>query len=195
MVEESFFVCFLGIPSCAAAYSASTDRRCHMAIREFTRGVKASAWIGGGIGLVALTVVHFAVGSPLAVFRLLGAGEVLPPLWMLGFFWMAFPVLCGFCAGSLFSRLYGAAPAEAAFWRGCTFLTLSFMCALAWYALLFGKCSLFFSGLCLVVAAVTSSICALSWHSITVGCTLLAAGNALWYVILFFMQIAVVLHN
>ena len=166
-----------------------------MAIKDITPQGRSYALIGGIVGLLAVVSVRFAMGSPWTVFHRLDAAAVLPPLWLLGLVWIALPVLCGLAAGALLGRLYGAAQAEAAFWRGCTFLVLSLLCALAWYILLFGKCSLFFSGLCLVAAAFAAFLCVLSWRAISVGCTLIVAANALWYVILFFMQLAVVLHN
>ncbi len=153
------------------------------------------ALIGGVMGLLAVLTMRFAIESPWTVYHRLGAAEVLPPLLLLGLVWLALPILCGLAAGWLLSRLHRAADAEAAFWRGCTCLVLSLMCAMAWYALLFGKCSLFFSGLCLIGAILLSVLCALSWRALSVGVTLLAAGNALWYILLFLMQLAVVLHS
>ena len=168
-----------------------------MAIKEISPTGRSYALIGGAIGLLAALTVRFAMGSPWTVLHRLNAADVLPPLWLLGLLWFAFPVLCGLSAGALMSRLCGVARAEADFWRGCTFLVLSLLCAFAWYILLFGKCSLFFSGLCLLAAACASLLCVLSWRLISRGrvCTLIVAVNALWYVLLFFMQLAVVLHN
>ncbi len=166
-----------------------------MSLTEVVPRGRGYALAGGAVGLLAVISVRFAIGSPLTVFRLLDAGSVLPPLWLLGLIWTAFPILCGFAAGILYAKLHRAAQAEALFWRGCTCLVLSLLCALSWYVLLFAKCSLFFSGLCLVAAALTAGLCALSWRTLSVGCTLLTAGHTLWYVILFFMQIAVALHN
>ena len=168
-----------------------------MAIKEISPTGRSYALIGGAVGLLMTMAVRFAMGSPWTVFHRLNAADVLPPLWLLGLLWFAFPVLCGLAAGALMSRLCGVARAEADFWRGCTFLVLSLLCAFAWYILLFGKCSLFFSGLCLLAAACASLLCVLSWRAISHGCvcTLIVAANALWYVIIFFMQLAVVLHN
>ena len=166
-----------------------------MAIKEISPKGRSYALIGGAVGLLAVLTVRFAMGSPWTVLHRLNAADVLPPMWFLGLVWFAFPILCGLAAGVIPSRLCGVARAEADFWRGCTFLVLSLLCAFAWYILLFGKCSLFFSGLCLMAAAFFSFLCALSWRTVSVGCALLVAGNGIWYILVLLMQLAVVLHN
>ncbi len=166
-----------------------------MGSKRVTGEGRTSALIGGAVGLLAVIIVRFATETPWTVYHRLSAGDVLPPLWLLALAWFALPVLCGLAAGLLYGSLHRAPDAEAAFWRGCTCLVLSLMCALAWYTLLFGKCSLFFSGLCLVAAMLFSVLCVLSWRVLSVAATLLVCGNVLWYLILFLMQLAVALHT
>ncbi len=153
------------------------------------------ALIGGIIGFLTVLTVRFIIGSPRMVIHALNAGGILPPLWLLSLIWFAFPTQCGLSAGLLLSRLQHAAEREAIFWRGCTALVLSFMCAAAWYALLFGKCSLIISGICLMAAIFLSVLCAISWSTLSGGAGLIMAGNALWYTVLLLLQIAVALRT
>ncbi len=162
-------------------------------VTTITQTGRSGALVGGLIGLLIPLFVRFVTGSPWTVIHRFSAGEILPPLWFLGLLWFALPTLCGLAAGGLWAELHHAAEREASFWRGCTCLVLSLMCASAWYALLFGKCSLFFSWLCLLAAAVLSVLCAISWKGLSGGASLLVAGNALWSLILLFFQLTVVL--
>ncbi len=162
--------------------------------KKITPRGRGCALVGGGVGLLSLLVARLATGSPWAVFHHFAAGDVLPPLWLLSLLWFALPALGGAAAGVLFSCLGHAAEREACFWRGCTCLVLSFLFASAWYALLFGKYSLFFSGLCLLAAALLSFLCAVSWRTLSVGASLVIAANALWYLMLLIWQISVALH-
>ncbi len=155
---------------------------------------RTCALIGGGVALVTLLTVRFVAGSPWVVLHRFSAGTVLPPLWLLGLVWFALPILCGWEAGLLFSKISHAAEREAAFWRGCTALVLSLMCASAWYVLLFGKCSLFFSGLCLPGAAILSLFGCVSWKDLSRGAVIVTTLHALWYLLLLILQLAVALH-
>ncbi len=177
------------------AYSAQMKNGgVSMAVKKLTPQRRTYAIVGGITGFLSVATVRFAVGGPWTVYHRLNAGAVLPPMWILGFLWFSLPVLCGFAAGLLLSGLHGAADAEAACWRGCTCLALAWECALSWYALLFGKCSLAFSLVCLLAAACLSVLCALSWRRLSIGTALLSVGNALWYLLLLLMQLSVVLH-
>ncbi len=165
-----------------------------MAHKSITPRGRTSALIGGGIGGLAVLTVRFVTESPWTVFHRLSAGDILPPLWLLGLLWFAIPILCGLGAGLLWADIPASGEAGASFWRGCTCLVLSLMCMLAWYALLFGKCSLFFSGLCLLAAMLCSCLCVLAWKSFSIGAVLLVGGNTLWCLALFLMQLGVALH-
>ncbi len=164
-----------------------------MPAQKITPMGRTYALIGGAIGLLTVVTVRFVTESPWVVFHHLNAGDALPPMWLLSLFWFSLPILCGLAAGVLLASVRHIAEREAAFWRGCTCLVLAIMCAFSWYALLFDKCSLLFSGLCLVAAALLSLACALSWRTLSSVATLLLAANALWYLTIFLLQLAVVL--
>ena len=72
-----------------------------MAIKEISPTGRSYALIGGAVGLLMTMAVRFAMGSPWTVFHRLNAADVLPPLWLLGLLWFAFPILCGLAAGAL----------------------------------------------------------------------------------------------
>lgn len=154
---------------------------------------RTAALIGGGIGLISVLLLRFATTSPWIVLHRLNAGCVLPPLWLLSCLWIACFVLLGAAAGVILSTDAGGA-AETAAWRGCTFLVLSVMLTFAWYTLLFAKFSLFVSWLCLPVGLVLAVLCGISWWQVRPAASLVAFGYALWLLLIFFWQIAVLVH-
>lgn len=156
---------------------------------------KIAALVGGGLALAAAFLVRLSVGSPLAAIRFLAADRLLPPLWLMGLLWLLGLFLLGVVGGLAIASTGCGGQREALLWRGCTCLLLTVVFSLIWYALLFGKFSLFFSWICLPLAAAVAVLCFLSWRRPLGWAALVPAGYALWSVILFLLQFAVMLHN
>ncbi len=171
-----------------------------VSIQKRTTATQRTATLVGAVcGLVSVLLVRFAAGSPLTALHRLDAAHVLPPLWLVSLCYLGWFVLLGGAVGYLLSGIGGAfchGPAEeATLWRGCTCLSLAIMLTFMWYALLFGKFCFIFSLLFLPLACGMAILCAAAWRSIAKGASLLAVGYALWLLLLFFWQVAVILHN
>ena len=163
--------------------------------KYFVKFHKTYTLIGGGTGLLGAVCVRMAVGNPLPVLRLLGADAILPPLWLMGLLWLAGYILIGCAAGYILSCPSGGAYRDLLRWRGMTFLVVAVTFSFAWYSLLFGSFLLIPSWRCLFLAAGAGTLCTLSWLP---ACKLpagVSAGVTLWFIILFLVQFAVILHN
>ncbi len=164
---------------------------------RMSRFHKITTLLGGGLSLAAAILVRLLTENPRLVLHRLAAGCHLPPLWFLGFVWLAGFCLLGAAMGFLLGNLCcgGSTHREALLWRGSTCLILALVISLVWYVLLFGKFSLFFSWLCLPLAMALALLCALSWWRLSRGASLILGGYALWMLCLFLLQFAVMLHN
>ncbi len=152
--------------------------------------------IGGGIGVGLLLFGRLLCESPRVAWHRLGCGAVLPPLWLLGCLYLAWGFLLGATAGYLIAGGGTAsrrtAGGEAALWRGCTALCLTYMLTLGWYLLFFGKCSLLISLLCLVLTGAAAAAGAVSLGGLSLVGAVIPGGYVLWVVYLLFSQIAVI---
>ena len=151
------------------------------------------ACIGAGAVTAAVLLTRVAVGSPWEVLHRLSTATLLPPLWLMSLLWVASFVLVGGAAGILLSSPEGSAVRQAHLWRGSTFLSLAVVFALAWYTLLFGKHWLLLSALLLLLAAAASLICAISWRAACGRGWIAPLAYALWQILLFLLQLAVLL--
>ena len=156
---------------------------------------KTSMLIGGGVGVLAAVSVAAAVGSPLPVLRFLGAEALLPPLWLVGFLWLAGYVLLGAAAGDALACPKGGPYRETPLWRGMTFLVLEAVFSLAWYSLLFGSLLLLPAWLCLAAAVAAGVLCILSWFRSHCPAALICGGVTVWLLYLALCHAAVILHN
>ncbi len=156
---------------------------------------RVSAAVGGGVAVLVTVSVRVAVGGPVELFHYLGAGEVLPPLWLMGLLWLGGFFVIGATVGVLIISPRRCGGREADVWRGCTCLVLSLGAALMWYTLLFGKGSLFFSWLCLPVAIVAGIPGVTAWYRADRHAAVAAGGWILWMALLFLAQFAVMLRN
>lgn len=156
---------------------------------------KTSWLLGGGAGiLLALLPLWFA-GKPLPILYLLGADTLLPPLWLMGLLWLGVYALLGAAAVLALACQSRGSHADALLWRGMTFLVVEITFSLAWYSLLFGSFLLLPSWLCLVGAAVSGTLCLLSWLPLRNLSALLSLAGILWHIWLLLLQLAVILHN
>ena len=158
-----------------------------------SRSLPLSALLGGGVTLTVALLTRMTVGSPLTVIHKLEAVLTLPPLWLMGLFWLFSFALVGGSAGYLLSCPNGGPHKEVLLWRGSTFFVLGVTLALVWYTLLFGKFCLLPSWLCLVLSAVASVVCALSWMQIKTAAAVAVFLFFLWQLYLVLMHLAVLL--
>lgn len=158
------------------------------------RKPKLPMLIGGGVALAAALLTRLTVGTPVTAIHKFEAFLSLPPIWFMGLLWLASFALTGAFAGELLSSPCLPPRDEALAWRGATALVLALVFSLVWYTLLFGKCFLLASWLCLLLSAAAAVWCALSWLQVKRGASLVMFGFFLWQMILFFLQLAVLLH-
>ena len=156
---------------------------------------KTYAWIGGGAGLLAAISVAATVGSPLPILRLLGAGEILPPVWILGLLWLTGYGILGGAAGYALACVVGRASREVWIWRGLTFLVVEITFSFAWYSLSFGSFHLLSAWICLVLGVAAGCICTVSWLPVRRVPALLCGGVTLWLAYLALCHLVVILHN
>ncbi len=157
--------------------------------------VRLAALIGGGVAVAAALLVRLAAGGAWSMVHHLGAGEVLPPLWILGCLWLGGFFAVGAAIGGLVVAPSRGAAIEADMWRGCTCAVISLSGALIWYMLLFGKGALFLSWLCLPVALVVMLPGVISWSRVSAAATVVAVGWGLWIIMIFAGQLVVMLHS
>ncbi len=150
--------------------------------------------VGAAVGALAALTLRAVTADPLTTLHRLCALDVLPPLWLMSALWLAWAALLGGAMAHALVRA-GQGGAATAAWRGSTCLCLSAMTAAAWYALLFGKGALLLSWLCLLASALAAALAALSWAKCASVPAILTAAFALWSILLFFLQLAVMLHN
>ena len=135
-----------------------------------------------------------AAGSPLPVLRLLGADALLPPLWLVGFFWLTAYVLVGGAAGCLAACPIRGGQRAAYLWRGGTFLALAVGLSFCWYSCLFTSFFLLFSWLCLLSAVGFAFLGALAWWRLNRLCALAVGAMGMWFFCLSLLQLALLLH-
>ena len=156
---------------------------------------KTYAWIGGGAGLLFGISVAATVGSPLPVLHLLGAGEILPPIWILGLLWLGGYGILGAAAGYVLACAACQPSREVLVWRGLTFLVVEVTFSFAWYSLSFGSFHLAPAWICLLLAVAAGIVCTVSWLFARRGPALLCGGVTLWFVYLVLCHLVVILHN
>ena len=156
---------------------------------------KTSWLLGGGAGILLALFPLWFVGTPLPILYLLGADTLLPPLWLMGLLWLGVYALMGAAAVLALAGQSRGSHADALLWRGMTFLVVEITFSLAWYSLLFSSFLLLPSWLCLVGAAVSGTLCLLSWLPLRNLSALLSLAGILWHIWLLLLQLAVILHN
>lgn len=161
--------------------------------RYFGKLHKTYALIGGGAVLLSALCLCLTVGSPLPILRLLGAGALLPPLWIVGLLWLFGYALAGASAGYVLACAGKGASRSAHGWRGVTFLTLEVTLSFAWYSLLFQSFLLLPSWFCLLLAVGAGFACTLSWFSVSRPAAVASGGLTLWFFCLLLIQLAVML--
>ena len=156
---------------------------------------KTYALIGGGAGLLMAVSVTATAGNPLPILRLLGADALLPPLWLMGIFWLAGYTLLGAAAGYALACPGGGHSREAALWRGLTFLVVEVTFSFAWYRLFFGSFLLLPAWLCLAVGVAAGAVCFLSWLRTHPLPAWVCGGVTVWLICLLLCHVSVILHN
>ena len=166
-----------------------------MAFGKLGRYVTPHSWIGGGCTLAAALAVCIRVGSPLPVLHRLGAGDLIPPLWLMGTLWLLGMFAVGWAFGCLLGMQTGGPVRDALKYRGSTCLVIAMVFALLWYELLFCSLSLLFSWLCLAVAIGTAVLCALSWWRLCRPVACITVAFSLWRLWLFLLQLGIMLRT
>lgn len=161
--------------------------------KHFGKTHRTYGLIGGGAVLLAAICLCLTVGSPLPVLRLLGAGALLPPLWIMGLLWLCGYALAGASAGWALACAGRGASRSAQCWRGLTFLVLEVTFSFAWYSLLFQSFLQLPSWLCLFLTVGAGIACTLSWFSVSKTAAVAVAGLTLWFFCLLLVQLAVML--
>ena len=156
---------------------------------------KTYVLIGGCGGIFGGIAVAATVGSPLPVLRLLGAGEILPPLWLMGLIWLAGYGLLGAAVGLVLGGSSGNPCRDAPAWRGLTFLTVEVTFSFAWYSLSFGSFLLLPAWICLVLGVAAGTACTASWFRVHRMSAIICIGVTLWFVYLVLCHLVVILHN
>ncbi len=179
------------------AYTGSDARgvRCVKMTKHFGKFHKTYTLIGGGAGLLTAVSLRATVGSPLPVLRLLDAGAILPPLWIMGLLWIAAYAVAGGAAGYILACGSGGSHGDSLRWRGMTFLVVEVTFSYAWYSLLFGSFLPFPAWICLALAVAAGGLCAISWMPVQKLSALASAGVTLWLLCLLLTHLAVILHN
>ncbi len=199
-MRESFFV-FQGfavlIPAPSPAYNGASRPRGKGTVGKGMKSMgslqRTGVLAGSGLGLAAGIALRGAAGSPLPVLRLLGANALLPPLWLMGLFWLAGYILVGGAAGYLASCPMRGGRREAYLWRGGTFLALAIGMSFCWYSCLFASFLLLISWLCLLASVCFALLCALSWWRLNRLCALSVGFVGGWFLCLSLLQLAVLL--
>ncbi len=153
------------------------------------------AWIGGGCTLAAAIAVAIRVGSPIPVWHRLDAGDILPPLWLMGTLWLVGMFAVGWAFGCLLGMRAGGPVRDALKYRGSTCMVLAVVFALLWYELLFCSLRLMFSWLCLAVALIASTLAVLSWWRLCRPVACVTVGFCVWLVWLFLLQLGIMLRT
>ena len=152
-------------------------------------------WLGGGLAAGVALAIRLWAGSPHTLIHALGAGALIPPVWLLGLLWLAGFFLFG-CAGGLVLCDRGGGPARSVWrFRGGMYFLLSLFLGLLWYPLLFRAQALWLSWLMLGLCIVMAVLCLFSWVRVRRICLLFGGLYILWLVFLFFLQLAVNLHG
>ena len=201
--RENPFLFFIGIPRRAAAYPPSPqhtmehydegDRTVGMGMKSVSRLQKTGMAVGGGAGLLGAVALRGAAGSPVPVWRLLGADALLPPLWLMGLVWLAVYVLAGGAAGYLATCSAAGGRREALLWRGGTFLALALGLSFCWYSCLFASFLLLLSWICLAAAVFFAVLSTVTWWQLSRPCALAVGLMGAWFLCLALVQFALLL--
>ena len=150
--------------------------------------------IGGGVLVLIAICVKNAVQSPYVLLHRTESLVLLPPLWILGFFWFGSFFILGGAMGEMLSRDHLPLDQSVRKYQGAMFLVLSISFSFTWYLLLFGPESLFLSWLVCGLAIIFGLIGSACWLPISKGCAALVAFVFVAYILLFILQFMVMLH-
>lgn len=164
-----------------------------MALGKLGRLSTPHSWVGGGCTLAAALVVCIRVGSPLPVLHRLGAGDLVPPLWIMGALWLLGMFAVGWASGCLWGMRPCDPVRDALRYRGLTCMVIALVLTLLWYELLFCSLSLLLSWLCLAAAIAMTVLCVLSWWRLLFPVVCVTAGFAAWLAWLFLLQLGIML--
>lgn len=148
---------------------------------------------GGGICAAFALAVRGIAAEPYFVWRLLSSAGGFPPLWLSSLLWLSVNFLTGALLGHILSGSSCGGRACATF-KGGIFLVLSLTVGLMWYCLLFGGRSFVFSLLLLLAACISCIICGAYLWGTEALAAIVSFGIALWYLLVFFVQLKAVLY-
>ena len=164
-----------------------------MVMGKWGRYCTPHSWIGGGCALAVSLAVAIRVGSPLSALHRLDAGDIVPPLWIMGTLWLLGMFAVGWSFGCLLGMRSGGPVQDALKYRGSTCMVLAVVLALLWYELLLCTLSLLLSWLCLAVATVTTVLAVLSWWRLCRPVACITGGFGVWLLWLLLLQLGVML--
>lgn len=137
-------------------------------------------------------------GSPFEMIHKLNVGNILPPMWLWGFFTLIWGFLGGYAAGLIiFEAVRNKAHSEreiCAYKGGLFFLAALFFFVLH-YPLFFVGEKLFVALLAVLIAAACACLCAFFWSRIAAFATVIMASYAFWLFYVVFVTLSIIVQN
>ena len=149
---------------------------------------------GGGLLLLIAFLIKNTFPSPYILLHQTESLMVLPPLWILGIWWMAGYFLVGCVAGQIFSLKALSPTADIKRYQGGMCMILAVVCSFLWYALLFGTEAFLFSWLMCGMAFAFLCLCLKAWICVPHGCAWWLLPVTISSLLLFVLQFMVMLH-
>ena len=156
--------------------------------------------IGFLFGLISLAIfigVRLFGNDPYEMIHKFDSSGVIPPLWLLNLLSFVWGFLIGYGAGLVFDRILcggESITSEISAYRGGLFFLVSFFLSQMWYSVFFDGEHLVLAILLIVIALVSSIVCAFFWYSVLKLSSLILGAYGLWQFYLFILNASVILY-
>ncbi|MBE6558576.1 MAG: hypothetical protein E7661_06160 [Ruminococcaceae bacterium] len=162
-------------------------------MRKISKHVRGEAILGGALLLLISFSVKCATISPYVLLHRTETLIILPPLWIMGFFWFLAYFFLGSAGGHLLFLQVSSSELRVSKYKGGMFYILWLVLSYVWYVLLFTCEAFLVSWIILALALCCAGVTIFSWLSLSKGCAVVLVGVFLGHLLLFLLQMAAML--
>ena len=151
----------------------------------------------GLVTLIIFIVVRLFCDNSYEMIHKFDTSDIIPPLWLLNLLTFVWGFLIGYAAGSVIDCVMHSGASinlEIAAYRGGLFFLTLFFLSQTWYCIFFQGGHLFIALLIIVIALLSSIICAYFWYSALKTSALIIGAYCIWLFYLIILNASVLLH-
>ena len=159
--------------------------------------INKTGMIFGVISLLTFIIVRNCCDDTYEILHIFDASDIIPPLWIINLFSFIWGFLIGYAAGVVFDCIsYGGKSiiAEISAYRGGLFFIISLFLSHAWYLAFFQNERIFLAIFLIIIALISSIMCAFFWSSTLRSSALILGSYGIWLFYLFILNMSVLLH-